>query len=305
MPLLGAHRFEDEIQVGAEHLPHSAKSLLLLGCGLPAVIGLVARLRTAVGAEALVLHPIGRQAILCDKFPAPINLDAIAVLQHLHLGAILAWHPVEVGVDGHVAILIDPPCKGKIRCRQMRRQLGEVGLLVLEGLGGDQPALADGLVLHLHRRPLKALLVPVLQCLETTTWQEVRLHREEAPFVSGLSVSMADLVALETEAVLLREGRHLRNDHRVLAAAPKTRQAGVVDDTERRGVAPECQRFMKEALHVEAVEGAVELEVAPLGVTQVENARDDARASIAKAHLIDRGIVLHLGTRLIRHPITA
>ena len=110
-------------------------------------------------------------------------------------------------------------------------------------------------------------------------------------------------MADEPEAVLLAEGLHLRDHHRIAARAPQPRQIRVVDDALSRRAAPEHQRLMEEAFHLETVEGAVELQVAPLRVAQVEQAGDDPDQLLPQFHLIDGGVVLELGARLIGHTV--
>jgi len=72
-------------------------------------------------------------------------------------------------------------------------------------------------------------------------------------------------MAPEHKAVLLAEPLHLRDDQRVGSGAPQPGQIGVVDDALAGGAAPEEEGLVEEALHFEAVEGAVKLEVAWLG----------------------------------------
>ena len=97
-----------------------------------------------------------------------------------------------------------------------------------------------------------------------------------------------------SEAVALGEGGHFRRDHRLLAAAAQPRQVGVVDHALPGGVAPEHQRLVQETLHSEAVERAVELQVPPLRVPQVQQAGNDPRRPARQFHLVNRGVVLHL-----------
>jgi hypothetical protein len=177
--------------------------------------------------------------------------------------------------------------------------------LMLEELGGDQSCLAGRTILHAHRGPLDRLLVQILQALKTAARQEVGLDCPEASFLPGFSVRMADRMAEEREAVVLGERGHLRHDHRLLAAAAQTCQVGVVDDALLGRVAPEHQRFVQEALHGEAVECPVELQVPPLRVPQVQEAGDDPRRLARQFHLVNRGVVLHLDTRFVRHVIAA
>jgi hypothetical protein len=62
---------------------------------------------------------------------------------------------------------------------------------------------------------------------------------------------------------------------------------------------------MKKALHLEAIEGAVKLQVAPFGVAQVKQAGHDALGLLAQLKALEGGVVLHLGPGFIGHLITA
>jgi hypothetical protein len=62
---------------------------------------------------------------------------------------------------------------------------------------------------------------------------------------------------------------------------------------------------MQEALHGEAVEHAVELQVPPLRVTQVQQTRNHLRRLARQFHSVNRGVVLHLRSRFVRHAIAA
>jgi len=70
---------------------------------------------------------------------------------------------------------------------------------------------------------------------------------------------MLDLVAAEDEAILLGEGLHLRVDEGVSAGAPQPCHVAAVDDALAGGASPEDQGRTEEALHSEALKGAVEL----------------------------------------------
>jgi hypothetical protein len=61
----------------------------------------------------------------------------------------------------------------------------------------------------------------------------------------------------------------------------------------------------KEALQLEAIEAAVELQVTPLAVAQVKHAGGDLVGLLSQANRIERGVVLHLGSRLIGHLVAA
>ena len=192
-----------------------------------------------------------------------------------------------------------------IGCGQMGRQLGQVGAFMLEGFSGNQPRLALGFVIHSHRGPRQRLGVDVLQTLESAAGQEVGFHRPEAPLFAGLAVAMLDFVAAEDKAILFGEGLHLRDDQRVGSGAPQSCQVGVVDDALASGVAPEHQPLVKEALHFEAIKGAVKLEITPLAIAQVDQAGDQRDAPARQLDLVETGVVLHLQTRLIRHSVAA
>ncbi len=58
---------------------------------------------------------------------------------------------------------------------------------------------------------------------------------------------------------------------------------------------------MQEALHVEAVEVAVELQVASFGVAQVDQTGDELDALRAQLDAINAGVMLHLQARFIGH----
>ena len=51
---------------------------------------------------------------------------------------------------------------------------------------------------------------------------------------------------------------------------------------------------MKKALHLEAIEGAVKLQVAPFGVAQVKKAGHYSVELLPQLESIDGGVVLHL-----------
>ena len=68
-------------------------------------------------------------------------------------------------------------------------------------------------------------------------------------------------------------------------------------------VAPEHQGLVQKALHREAVEHAIELQVPPLRVTQVDQAGDDLGPLVRQLHLVDGGVVLHFGARLVGHAV--
>ena len=109
-------------------------------------------------------------------------------------------------------------------------QRGQEAAFVLEGLGGNQARLACRAVLHADRGPLDGLPIQVLQALETAAGQEVGLDGPKTPLLAGFAVRVANRVTEELEAVAGGEGGHFRHDHRLVAAAPQTRQVGVVDD---------------------------------------------------------------------------
>ena len=190
-----------------------------------------------------------------------------------------------------------------VRRGELGRQFSQVVAFVLECLGWNQLRLTGRAMLHTHRGPLERLPVQILQALEAAARQEVGLDRPKTSLLPGFSVGVADRMAEELEAVALGEGGHLRHDHRQLAAAAQTRQVGVVDDALPGGVAPEHQRLVQEALHGEAVECPVELQVPPLRVPQVQEAGNDPRRVARQLHLVHRGVVLHLDTGFVRHVI--
>ena len=109
----------------------------------------------------------------------------------------------------------------------------------------------------------------------------------------------------ELEAVAGGEGGHFRHDHRRVPAAAQPRQVGVVDDALPGRAAPEQERLVQEALHHEAVEDAVELQIPPLGVAEVQQAGDHPRRLVPQLHLVHAGVVLHLQPRLVGHVVAA
>jgi len=112
-------------------------------------------------------------------------------------------------------------------------------------------------------------------------------------------------MAHELEAITLGEGDHFRDDDRLSAASAEPRQIRVVDDASRGRVAPEHQGFVQKALHHETLERAVELQVAALGIPQVEQAGDQLRPLPGELHLIRRGVMLHLGAWFVGHAVAA
>src|SRR6266436_8246419 len=99
----------------------------------------------------------------------------------------------------------------------------------------------------------------------------------------------------ELEAILLGEGLHLRNNHRLSTRPSQASQVGVVDNTLPRDIPPVGQGFMKKALHLEAIEAAVKLQVAPFGVAQVKKAGRYSVGLLPQLECVEGGVVLHLG----------
>jgi hypothetical protein len=62
---------------------------------------------------------------------------------------------------------------------------------------------------------------------------------------------------------------------------------------------------MHKALHLEAIEAAIKLQVAPFGVAQVKNAGHDSAGLLPQLECIDGGVVLHLGSGFIGNLATA
>src|SRR6266478_6772912 len=96
----------------------------------------------------------------------------------------------------------------------------------------------------------------------------------------------------ELEAILLGESLYLRDDYRLSAGASQASQVGVVDNTLPRRIPPAGQGFMKKALHLEAIEAAVKLQVAPFGVAQVKNACQDSLGLLPQLECVEGGVVL-------------
>ena len=188
---------------------------------------------------------------------------------------------------------------------QMGRQGGEVSAFKLKGFGRDESRLALGLMVHAHGRPGQSLLVDVLQAGKGAAGEEVGLHRPEAALLAGFAVGVVQFVATEDKPVLLGEGLHLRGDYRPAPNAPQPRQIGVVDNALAGGVAPEQERLVEEALHLEAIKSAVKPEVTTFTVTQVDQAGDEFDPPAPQLDLIEAGVMLHLQPRLIGHPVAA
>ena len=141
-----AAAFKGKVQPGSDHLVDRSQPRLLLGRRLLAVLWSVSRFGLALGAELSVLHPVWRQSILDQEFAAPVDLEVVAVLQHVDIGAVGARHPVEVAVQGGVAVLVRASIMPQVGRGKMRRQLDQGCTLVLEGLDRNQPSLAHGSV---------------------------------------------------------------------------------------------------------------------------------------------------------------
>src|ERR1035437_11027787 len=130
--------------------------------------------------------------------------------------------------------------------------------------------------------------------MEGAAGQEVDLYRPKTSLFPGLSIGMPQRVAVVGEAILPSEGLHLRMDEGVGSGAAQPRQVGVVNDALPGGIAPEGERLVEEALHPEAVKGAVELEVTAFAVAQVNQAGDEPRAPTCQLDLVNTGVMLHL-----------
>src|ERR1700724_1894763 len=109
----------------------------------------------------------------------------------------------------------------------------------------------------------------------------------------------------ELEAILLGEGLHLRDDHRLGAGASPASQVGVVDNTLPLRIPPVGQGFMKKALHLEAIEAAVKIQVAPFGAAQVKNGGIDFLWLLPQLECVEGGVVVHLGPGFIGDLATA
>src|SRR6266576_5409523 len=106
---------------------------------------------------------------------------------------------------------------------------------------------------------------------------------------------MSLFMTTELEAILPGEGLHLRHYHRLGTSAAQASQIGVVDYTLPWDIPPVGQGFMKKALHLETIEAAVKLQVAPFGVAQVKKAGHDSVELLPQLESIEGGVVLHLG----------
>lgn len=190
-----------------------------------------------------------------------------------------------------------------VRRRQMFGQRVQIQPLVLEQPGGNDPRLGQHAVLHPLGGPLAGLLVEIFQAVERAAGKEVRFHAPEAAFIARFPVRMVDRMTDESEAVALGEGFHLRNDDRAAPRAAQASQIRVVNDAALGRVAPEHQRLVQKALHREAVEDAIELQVPPLRVPQVDQAGDQQDRLFPELHPVERRIMLHLGSRLVGHAV--
>lgn len=104
-------------------------------------------------------------------------------------------------------------------------------------------------------------MVEILQTGKGAARDEVGFDGEEAAFLARFPIRMLGRMAQELEAVAPSEDFHLRDHHRVGAQPAPAGQIGVVDDTERRRIAPMHQGQMQEALEVKAIEDGVELQI--------------------------------------------
>ena len=95
------------------------------------------------------------------------------------------------------------------------------------------------------------------------------------------------------------------DDDGILAGPTKTRQAGIVDNAHRCGVAPMHERFMEKAFHHEAVEKGVKLQIADLRVTKVKQAADELDQRPPQFHFVIRCVMLHLRSGLILYLVAA
>ncbi len=233
----------------------------------------------------------------------PKDLQAVRVLEHLHVIAARSGNPVVVGAEGDIAVLIGDALVRLVRRRKMLRQRVQIEPLMLEQLGRNHPRLGLHAMLHPLGRPLTRLLVEILQAGERAAGKEVCFHSPEASFVPGFSITMPDLVAGELKAVLSRKRSHFGYDDRPFSRAAQSRQIGVVNDAPRGRIAPEHQRFVEKTLHQKTIEHAVEFQVAAFRVTQVKQAGNDRCPLPGKFQPIGRGVVLHLDSRLVGDPV--
>src|SRR5271166_1701491 len=191
-----------------------------------------------------------------------------------------------------------------VRRRQMGWQLAQIVAFMLEGFGRNQLGFALGPVLHAHRRPLKGLAVEIVKSQERASSQKVSLYGPEAALLTGFAVGVSLFMTAELEAILPGEGLHLRDYHRLSTSAAQASQVGVVDNTLPRDTPPVSQGFMKKALHLEAIEAAVKLQVAPFGVAQVKKASHYSVELLPQLESIEGGVVLHLGPGFIGHLVS-
>src|SRR5207249_1837683 len=112
---------------------YRAQSLLLL-LGWPfAILRLTRRSGHSLRTDERVGDAIGRQWIFHQALEVLVDLQAIAVLENLHVIAVRPRHPVIVAAEGRVTILVGFPFMDEIWRRQMGGQLQQKLLLMREG----------------------------------------------------------------------------------------------------------------------------------------------------------------------------
>src|SRR5438105_7550918 len=88
VPLDAAARRQDEIQIVPYRGRQGTQPLLLLFRRPPAILRLALGLRHPFRAEQPVLHPVGGQGILRHTLAVLVDLQAVAVFQHLDVPAL-------------------------------------------------------------------------------------------------------------------------------------------------------------------------------------------------------------------------
>ena len=106
-------------------------------------------------------HALGRQRILGQTPRLLKDLQAIGVLQQLHVIAASPRNPVVVGCESNIAILVGAPLMLLVRRGKVARQLVQIETFVIENLSRNQTRLGLRTMFHPLGGPLLRLLVEV------------------------------------------------------------------------------------------------------------------------------------------------
>ncbi len=227
------------------------------------------------------------------------------IAQRLDLSPAGAGHFVVIALDGDEAVFVDGTIQQLVGGREMPGQWRQELAFVFEGLSGNEAGLALRSLFHPHGRPRQGLVVEILQTGKRAARDEVGFDGQEAAFLARFPIRMSGRMAQELEPVAASEDFHLRDHQRVGAQPAPARQIGVVDDADRRRVAPMHQGQMQKALQMKAIEEGVELQIPPLRVTQIKQAGLEPQPLRAHQQRKRAGVVLHLGPGLVGHSLTA